>query len=147
MANIDKNNLDSKKIFDVLEDIVSNSILLPSMQRKCVWSEEKIINLFDSIMRGYPFGNFLFWHIEDKNELKKYHFYNFKDTVDEIKNNWDCIKTALFNVKNFLSRMHMCEESIISYNALLPISKAKEDYLNLGFFYFSKMYLQLTTTQ
>ena len=64
-------------ILEMLESIDSKKILLPSMQRKFVWSEEKIIKLFDSIMRGYPFGNFLFWHIEDKSHLKQYHFYEF----------------------------------------------------------------------
>ncbi len=56
---------------DIIERIDSKEILLPSMQRKFVWSEEKIINLFDSMMRGYPFGNFIFWNIDSKDDINR----------------------------------------------------------------------------
>lgn len=67
----------SYTISDILEKIDSNSILLPSMQRKFVWQEEKIINLFDSIMKGYPFGDFIFWTINNKEKINEYQFYSF----------------------------------------------------------------------
>ena len=50
-------------IKDIIERIDSRQILLPSMQRKFVWEEKQIIKLFDSIMRGFPFGDFIFWNI------------------------------------------------------------------------------------
>ena len=64
-------------IKEILEEIDSKTILLPAMQRQFVWSEDKIINLFDSIMKEYPFGEFILWHIENKDKIKKYQFYEF----------------------------------------------------------------------
>ena len=58
-------------IKEILEEIDSKTILLPAMQRQFVWSEDKIINLFDSIMKEYPFGEFILWHIENKDKIKK----------------------------------------------------------------------------
>jgi catechol 2,3-dioxygenase-like lactoylglutathione lyase family enzyme len=37
---------------------------LPAIQREFVWKPEQIIELFDSIMRGYPISSFLFWQLK-----------------------------------------------------------------------------------
>lgn len=66
-----------RSVKNVLERIDSKEVMLPSMQRKFVWSEEKIINLFDSIMKGYPFGSLVFWSLNIKEDINKYHFYQF----------------------------------------------------------------------
>jgi len=67
---------ESKSIKEVIEMVGRNEIYLPAIQRKFVWKPEQIESLFDSIMRGYPIGTFLFWIIrgEKKNE---YTFYKF----------------------------------------------------------------------
>jgi len=67
---------DSKSIKEVIEMIGRNEIYLPAIQRKFVWKPEQIESLFDSIMRGYPIGTFLFWFVrgEKKND---YTFYKF----------------------------------------------------------------------
>jgi uncharacterized protein with ParB-like and HNH nuclease domain len=49
---------------------------LPGIQREFIWKEEQITNLFDSILRSYPIGSFLFWRVE-KEKLSALHFYNF----------------------------------------------------------------------
>lgn len=56
--------------------IVRNELYLPAIQRKFVWEPEQIERLFDSIVRGYPIGTFLFWFVrgEKKND---YTFYKF----------------------------------------------------------------------
>jgi uncharacterized protein with ParB-like and HNH nuclease domain len=40
---------------------------LPAPQREFVWRQDQIIQLFDSIMRGYPISSFLFWQLESEN--------------------------------------------------------------------------------
>ena len=40
---------------------LNTTYFLPSLQREFVWSDKQITRLFDSIMRGYPIGSFLFW--------------------------------------------------------------------------------------
>ena len=63
-------------IAQAIERISSNAYLLPSIQREFEWPSSKIEWLFDSILRGYPFGSFLFWQV--KGETKKaYKFYKF----------------------------------------------------------------------
>ncbi len=46
---------------------------LPDIQREYVWlknaDEKKIEQLFDSILRGYPIGSFLFWKLQKKEDI------------------------------------------------------------------------------
>ena len=50
-----------KKIKEILDSIYNDKILLPAIQRDYVWDEDQVVNLFDSIMRKFPIGSFLFW--------------------------------------------------------------------------------------
>lgn len=50
--------------------------LLPAIQREVVWEVDQITRLFDSLMRDYPIGSFLFWHV-DKQNVGRYQFYEF----------------------------------------------------------------------
>lgn len=68
----------------VVNRIHQNHYLLPSIQRELVWKPEQIINLFDSIMRGYPVGTFLFWNVNEYSQ-KKFQFYKFIRTYNKNK--------------------------------------------------------------
>ncbi|GAA7451115.1 DUF262 domain-containing protein [Helicobacter pylori] len=71
---------------------------LPDIQREYVWlqkaDEKKIEQLFDSILRGYPIGSFLFWKLQkediaksddqDNNKLN-FQLYKFITNYDERK--------------------------------------------------------------
>jgi len=56
--------------------------LLPAIQREFVWEPSQVVKLFDSVMRGYPIGSFLFWEVEDANR-DKWDVYKFLDRVRE----------------------------------------------------------------
>lgn len=71
---------------------------LPDIQREYVWlqkaDEKKIEQLFDSILRGYPIGSFLFWKLQkediaksDEQDSDKLNFqlYRFITNYDERK--------------------------------------------------------------
>jgi uncharacterized protein with ParB-like and HNH nuclease domain len=73
---------ESKSVKEVIEMIGNNSVYLPAIQRKFVWEHEKIESLFDSIMRGYPIGTFLFWFVKGE-EKSEYTFYKFLDGYHE----------------------------------------------------------------
>ena len=49
-------------------DKLNESFFVPDIQRSYVWlqnpKEKRIENLFDSLMRGYPIGSFLFWNLK-----------------------------------------------------------------------------------
>lgn len=57
-----------QSIKDVLIEIEDGKLFLPAIQRKFVWNEEQITKLFDSLMRGYPIGTFLFWQIDKEKD-------------------------------------------------------------------------------
>ncbi|GIF21400.1 hypothetical protein BJ973_005153 [Actinoplanes tereljensis] len=46
---------------DILEDIARGLIRVPKFQRPFVWRPEQMLDLFDSIERGYPIGSILLW--------------------------------------------------------------------------------------
>ncbi len=61
---------------------LNEKYLLPAIQREFVWAPEQVIKLFDSVMRGYPIGSFLFWELDDENR-EKWDVYKFLDRVRE----------------------------------------------------------------
>lgn len=61
---------------EAIENIHARRYLLPAIQREVVWDVDQIARLFDSMMRDYPIGSFLFWHVEKKN-VARYQFYEF----------------------------------------------------------------------
>jgi hypothetical protein len=60
----------------VLEKIYHRVYVLPAIQREFVWSTDQIRMLFDSLMRGYPIGSFLFWEVSPA-AAAKFSFYDF----------------------------------------------------------------------
>ena len=63
---IEKVEMAQSSIGALVLDIKAGRIQLPAFQRKLVWTEDQIVNLFDSIMRGYPIGTFLFWKLDKR---------------------------------------------------------------------------------
>ena len=55
---------------------------LPAIQREFVWKTDQAVQLFDSILRGYPISSFLFWALEDANK-DKWEIYSFIQEFDE----------------------------------------------------------------
>ncbi len=63
-------------IRQAVDRIHRKEYVLPSIQREFVWKPEQIVGLFDSLMRGFPLGSFLFWKVEPEHR-SEYQFYNF----------------------------------------------------------------------
>jgi len=63
-------------INDVVENINKGKYLLPAIQRDLIWDPGQIERLFDSLMRDYPIGSFLFWSV-DRDRSKDFQFYDF----------------------------------------------------------------------
>lgn len=62
-----------KKVLDKVHD---RSYVLPAIQREFVWSTDQIRMLFDSLLRGYPIGSFLFWEVGAE-LASQFRFYDF----------------------------------------------------------------------
>ena len=69
-------------IKEAIDHIHNNRYLLPAIQREFVWWPHQIERLFDSLMRGYPIGSFLFWRV-DPETAKNYSFYQFITNYDQ----------------------------------------------------------------
>ena len=72
-------------IGNMMKLISQNEVYLPAIQRKFVWSYDQIEMLFDSIMRGYPIGTFLFWSVVGATK-DDYTFYKFIHNYHERYN-------------------------------------------------------------
>ena len=75
--DIKGNPIRTYTIRQVIERI-NDVYYLPDIQREYCWDEKRVIDLFDSIMNGYPIGVCLVWkqHIDTYNSAK-YNFYRF----------------------------------------------------------------------
>lgn len=83
-------------IKEVLTEIEDGKLYLPAIQRKFVWSENQITKLFDSLMRGYPIGTFLFWQIDkEKDNINGYVFYDFIKDYHERDFNQNPIRDTI----------------------------------------------------
>jgi hypothetical protein len=69
-------------IADVLKGIEHQQLVLPAIQREFVWDDKKICALFDSLMRDYPIGGFLFWRVSDAT-VGSHTFYGFIRDYDQ----------------------------------------------------------------
>ncbi|WQY51952.1 DUF262 domain-containing protein [Helicobacter pylori] len=86
-----------KSIKEVVDEL-NVRYFLPDIQREYVWlqkaDKKRIEQLFDSILRGYPIGSFLFWKLQkeaiaksdeqDENKLN-FQLYKFIENYDERK--------------------------------------------------------------
>ena len=87
-------------INEAIKKIDSNQYVLPNIQREFEWSTSQIEMLFDSLMRDYPIGTFLFWSVSGEN-LQKFKFYKFIRNFHE--------KTGAHNAK---LQIHTDQEKI-----------------------------------
>jgi hypothetical protein len=55
---------------------------LPAIQREFIWPPNKVVQLIDSILRGYPIGSFLFWELKPENK-DRWEVYQFIQQASE----------------------------------------------------------------
>ena len=63
-------------VAEAVDKIHRKNFLLPAIQREFVWDVDQITQLFDSLMKGYHIGSFLFWEVEAES-ARAYQFYEF----------------------------------------------------------------------
>ena len=55
---------DRDYIINILEKVKSGEYSVPEFQRDFVWTTRQVIDLFDSIIKGYPIGSIILWKPE-----------------------------------------------------------------------------------
>ncbi|WP_159786651.1 DUF262 domain-containing protein [Sodalinema gerasimenkoae] len=63
---------DTAFLSDLLNDVAKGKYKIPVFQREFIWKPSQMIELFDSISKGYPIGSLLFWETQG---------YKTKDTI------------------------------------------------------------------
>lgn len=112
------------KVGDLVRDVRNGRIGLPDLQRPFVWRDNKVRELFDSMLKGYPIGYIMLWESPTDYETKKNSIGNNSKTYDEPKElvidgqqRLTALVAAMYGVKvkdkNFTDR-----EIKISYNPL-----------------------------
>lgn len=112
------------KVGDLVKDVRNGRIGLPDLQRPFVWRDNKIRELFDSMLKGYPIGYIMLWESPVDYESKKSTIGDNSKTYEEPKElvidgqqRLTALVAAMFAVKvkdkNFADR-----EIKISYNPL-----------------------------
>ena len=112
------------KVGDLVKDVRNGRIGLPDLQRPFVWRDNKVRELFDSMLKGYPIGYIMLWESPTDYETKKSTIGDNSKTYDEPKElvidgqqRLTALVAAMYGVKvkdkNFADR-----EIKISYNPL-----------------------------
>ena len=112
------------KVGDLVKDVRNGRIGLPDLQRPFVWKDNKVRELFDSMLKGYPIGYIMLWESPSDYESKKSTIGQNAKTYEEPKElvidgqqRLTALVAAMFAVKvkdkNFADR-----EIKISYNPL-----------------------------
>lgn len=70
------------RVCDVIDAVQQGTLVLPAIQRNFVWDEERICGLFDSLMKGYPVGAFLYWTV-GPGEFEEFVFNSFISDLDK----------------------------------------------------------------
>ena len=101
-------------ILEALDQIHRRAYVLPAIQREFVWKPEQIVRLFDSLMKDYPIGSFLFWEVQEerRDEFQFYEFlrdYHERDRVHNPKSepSGDRAVTAVLDGQQRLTSLYI----------------------------------------
>lgn len=112
------------KVGDIVNDVMTGRIGLPDLQRPFVWRDNKVRELFDSMIKGYPIGYIMLWESPNDYETKKNSigsnekiYVEPKELVIDGQQRLTALVAAMYGVKvkdkNFKER-----EIKLSYNPL-----------------------------
>lgn len=112
------------KVKNLVDDVRIGKIGLPDLQRPFVWKDNKVRDLFDSMLRGYPIGYVMLWESPADYEEKKSSIGENKKIYEEPKElvidgqqRLTALVAAMYGVK--VRDKSYCEREIkISYNPL-----------------------------
>lgn len=57
---------DREYLREACEEVSRHHYAIPAFQRDFVWKEQQVIDLFDSVTKGYPIGSLILWKSSDR---------------------------------------------------------------------------------
>jgi len=88
----------SNRIVDIISEIEDNKFVLPVIQRRLVWDEEKMELLFDTLLKGDSFGGIMV--IEEEKETKP--LFNYRPFTRDGENIDSIQVDCLTQTQNFV---------------------------------------------
>lgn len=99
----------------VMNDIENGRVRLPPFQREFVWSPTKVLDLMDSIYKGFPVGSFFYWKADRKyvnlfrdikglslpRPAQDQELFFILDGQQRLTSIWTTFKGATVNGKNY----------------------------------------------
>lgn len=67
----------------IFRRIETGDIRIPAFQRPFVWAEDQVLELLESVYKGYPIGSVLFWRVNERLLRIERDDFNAFPTVDE----------------------------------------------------------------
>lgn len=127
---------EDKTIAEAMQNIDSKKWVLPTIQRKFIWDKDRICNLFDSLLSGYPIGTLMLWKITEKKLFKELKFFsflqNYKEKFNDKCENYKVslsITPEIFSVIDGQQRLNSFYIGLYgSYAEKLPHKKWKKEY-------------------
>ncbi|HEY1122261.1 MAG TPA: DUF262 domain-containing protein [Haloferula sp.] len=110
----------------LIKDIHHKKVFLPALQRKFVWGRYQITMLFDSLMRNYPFGTFLFWKLH-REKAENYVFYEFLKHFD-VRSPYNTRKQGVFTYDEIIGVLDGQQRLSSMYVGLLGSHTEKAPY-------------------
>ncbi len=123
----------AESIRNIINKIETREWILPSIQRRFVWDTDRIINLFDSLMQGYPIGTLMVWKVDSRETINKIGFYDFlqdyQERWRETCNDYKPTSEVVYSVIDGQQRLNSLYIGLKgSYAEKLPRKKWKNSY-------------------
>jgi hypothetical protein len=80
---------EAERISNLLSRINNGEIKIPKFQRPFVWRHKAVLDLLESLVRGYPMGSLLFWRTEEKLKSERdIHGFSLPSTQEKYPTNY-----------------------------------------------------------
>lgn len=116
------------KVEDIMKDVISGRLGLPDLQRPFVWSDNKVRDLLDSMMKGFPIGYIMIWDAPDDYDNAK----SIGDTTKVISKPKDLVIDGQQRITSLLSAIYGIKIIDVKYRkrpiriSFNPVSRAFE---------------------
>ena len=93
------------EVEDLLKDIKSGKLGLPDLQRPFVWKDNKVRDLLDSMLKGFPIGYIMIWSAPEDYEnikqigLNEKNFKRAEDLVIDGQQRLTSLIAAMYGIK------------------------------------------------
>ncbi|MDA5316557.1 DUF262 domain-containing protein [Vibrio cholerae] len=110
---------------DLLEEVNKGGLQVPAFQRAYVWQQSNIIELFDSIYKGFPIGSVLLW--ETNSKIKTHD--NFGLDINDKPDNFQYILDGQQRITT-LYHCLKCDDDDHKWKVYIDLEKESFLYLN-----------------